>query len=277
MPRTDRPDCFLFYPDDFASDGVVEAMSTEAVGCYILLLCKAWRETPPATVPDDDRLLARWTRSTPEKWSELKSEVMAAFTLGTDSRWIQRRLRLEYDKQRQRLNSFASRGAKGAEKRWLKHGLAIAEPLAKPSIKHGVLVEVKDQKQPSAVEQTKASIAWAREAGWSGITDEDRKRWIEAYPACNIDRQLASMAAWLDANPAKAKKTNWPRFIVNWLTKEQQRGGDAKSNRPHSTNPGRIDAPPGKYERFAQRPPAIADPQAHPGAAGGSENRAGAG
>ena len=47
MSRHNDPPYFPFYPDDFASDGKVEAMTTEEVGAYTLLLCKAWREDPP--------------------------------------------------------------------------------------------------------------------------------------------------------------------------------------------------------------------------------------
>jgi len=60
MPKTFP--YFPFYPDDFAADAVVEMLSTTGIGCYALLLCKAWRESPPGTLPDDDRLLSRWSR-----------------------------------------------------------------------------------------------------------------------------------------------------------------------------------------------------------------------
>ena len=70
MSRYDDPPYFPFYPDDFACDGKVEAMTTEEVGAYTLLLCKAWREDPPGSIPDDDRVRARWTRLTPDRWTE---------------------------------------------------------------------------------------------------------------------------------------------------------------------------------------------------------------
>jgi len=101
MPKTFP--YFPFYPDDFSSDAMVEAMSTTAVGCYALLLCKAWRETPPGTLPDNDWLLARWARCPINGdvclcWDDLKREVLAAFTLGEDGRWHQKRMELEYQK-----------------------------------------------------------------------------------------------------------------------------------------------------------------------------------
>lgn len=35
------------------------------------------------------------------------------------------------------------------------------------------------------------------------------------------------MHSWLMANPKKAHKSNWERFITNWLARAQDRGGDA--------------------------------------------------
>lgn len=79
------------------------------------------------------------------------------------------------------------------------------------------------------VEVDVTSILWTPEKKWEGITEEDRTTWAVAFPACDLDRQLAAMTAWLKANPKKAHKSKWDRFIVNWLTRSQDRGGDAKS------------------------------------------------
>jgi hypothetical protein len=58
-----------------------------------------------------------------------------------------------------------------------------------------------------------------------GISDEQVSRWCDAYPALEIEVELAKAAAWLQANPAKRKK-NYQRFLVNWLGRAQERGGD---------------------------------------------------
>jgi len=59
---------------------------------------------------------------------------------------------------------------------------------------------------------------------WENISQEDIKVWKEAYPACDIDFELKQMKAWLLANPKKRKK-DYKRFINNWLSREQDRGG----------------------------------------------------
>lgn len=93
----------------------------------------------------------------------------------------------------------------------------------------------KAKEKPEALKQ--AQVSWSASIGFEGITDKDRETWTKAYPACDLDRQLASMHAWLIANPAKAKKSNWRRFITTWLGKSQDRGGDVASNRPGIRKP----------------------------------------
>lgn len=75
----------------------------------------------------------------------------------------------------------------------------------------------------------KDTIAWSPEGGWQGITEPDRAAWAKAYPACDADRQLAAADQWLRANPKRATKSRWRAFIVNWLSRSQDRGGDERA------------------------------------------------
>jgi hypothetical protein len=59
------------------------------------------------------------------------------------------------------------------------------------------------------------------------ITIEDKAGWFDAYPACDIDQELREMREWLLANPTK-KKSNYRKFITNWLSREQDKGGTRK-------------------------------------------------
>lgn len=70
------------------------------------------------------------------------------------------------------------------------------------------------------------TLRWFPESGWQGVDDALLTELGTAYPACNVPRQLLCMEQWLKANPAKAKKSNWRRFVNNWLKAEQDRGGD---------------------------------------------------
>lgn len=73
-------------------------------------------------------------------------------------------------------------------------------------------------------------IEWTAEAGWSGISDDHRQRWATAYPAADLRVELAKADEWLRANPTKAKRSRWGRFITTWLSRCQDRGGTHRAN-----------------------------------------------
>lgn len=48
------------------------------------------------------------------------------------------------------------------------------------------------------------------------------KRWVKAYPAVNIEQEVAAASVWLIANPRNVK-SNYAKFLSNWLTKAQDK------------------------------------------------------
>lgn len=57
---------------------------------------------------------------------------------------------------------------------------------------------------------------------FANITDSHVVRWKEAYPAVDVLTELRQMEVWADTN-RKNRKSNWQRFIVNWLKRSQDR------------------------------------------------------
>ena len=109
-----KPPYFPFYPKDFAGDAVVELMSTEAVGAYVLLMCQAGHEDPAGSIPDDDRKLARWARLSASEWSGVRNDVLAAFTTGDDGRLYQPRMVREHDT----FCIKSNKASESAKRRW---------------------------------------------------------------------------------------------------------------------------------------------------------------
>ena len=69
-------------------------------------------------------------------------------------------------------------------------------------------------------------LRWSADTGWEGITAADHAEWSQAYPAADIPVELAKANQWLKANPKKARKSNWRRWLTTvWLSKCQDRGG----------------------------------------------------
>jgi uncharacterized protein YdaU (DUF1376 family) len=127
---------FPFYVNDFSADAKVEAMATIEVGAYILLLCKAWMETPPGTLPNNDRLLSRWARLPDDRWLEHKQYILAPFTLENDGRYHQKRMEKEHLKMLEIIEARKKAGKQGAKSRWQTHGKGNGKRMILPMAKH---------------------------------------------------------------------------------------------------------------------------------------------
>lgn len=62
------------------------------------------------------------------------------------------------------------------------------------------------------------------------VTAEQCQEWAGLYPAVDVIQQLRAMRGWLLANPKNRKtQLGMPRFINNWLAKEQNRASRGQS------------------------------------------------
>ena len=86
-------------------------------------------------------------------------------------------------------------------------------------------VATSEPAQPSRSRPKPAAVSWSADAGWQGITDADRQEWAAAYPGAVLEQELAKATAWLKANPKRAGRRNWRRFLVGWLQRCQDKGG----------------------------------------------------
>ena len=95
--------------------------------------------------------------------------------------------------------------------------------------------------KPAARSSSKPAdpIRWSAESGWEGITDADHAEWSRAYPAADLPVELQKAHLWLIANPKKARKSNWRRWLTTvWLSKCQDRGGTHReAARPAASTP----------------------------------------
>jgi hypothetical protein len=102
-------------------------------------------------------------------------------------------------------------------------------------------------------------LRWSAESGWEGITDADRAEWSQAYPAADLPVELAKATQWLKANPKKARKSNWRKWLTTvWLSKCQDRGGTHREpgRRPDGDDPARRAQLERKAREFAGMKPA---------------------
>ena len=131
---------------------------------------------------------------------------------------------------------------------WLKHdNLGTCQHLPNPS-DSGYLIPdtgslIPDPTYCSELAESPASELVASVACTSGktfsLTESQVEKWGDAYPAVDVRLTCLQAIAWLDANPKRRKTVGgMPRFLTNWLAKEQNRGGTKPtSNRPVKPQP----------------------------------------
>lgn len=72
------------------------------------------------------------------------------------------------------------------------------------------------------------------EGEWVGIPAHLLAKWKQAYPALSLDAELSKASAWIIANP-KNKKSNYARFLTNWLTRAQDKAPKrGRTDDPHT-------------------------------------------
>ena len=243
---SDKTDSYIpFFGRDFlaATMGWPDA----AVGAYIRLLIVQWEQ---GGLPEDLDELAAIAHTVAANWRKLESK----FPVDEDGQRRNRRLEEHRAKAGQLAASRKAKAEAAARARWDAPSNA---PSNAPSIAQAMPHTCPPSPSPSPRElnthtscvatsvppkrrtrsQPADPIRWTPAAGWEGITPEDRAAWGVAYPACDIPGELARMAEWLRANPAKAHKSRWRAFVTSWLTRSQDKGGGKPSHRPGDAAP----------------------------------------
>lgn len=164
----------------------------------------------------------RKTNEEPTLVSENNQQDEASVNDGKAEREREREVESEKEIEQEReSNSFAADGEPpSAGKNTFEDEFGFLQPEPQPAI-------------PAS-----KRIKWAESSGWAGISDDDLAEWGRAFPACNIERQLQLAHLWLKANPSR-RKSNYLKFLNNWLQKSQDRGGDKDA--PSQQPPGEKD------------------------------------
>jgi uncharacterized protein YdaU (DUF1376 family) len=206
---------FQFYPKQYLADDNVLLMDWTARGMHLHLMCIAWQQPQPCTLPDDDAILRKWCEE-PQDWERLKAQIFRAWKL-RNGRWVQDGLRREYQKQRE----FSKSRQRAAKARWEKdsdaHALHMQSKCnALQSSSSSSSSELKKKKEEKRAGSSSPTPAASRKVF---LADEEFIQALKANPAyqgIDIDIELAKIDAWLlTARGQRKKKTR--TFVVNWL------------------------------------------------------------
>ena len=231
------------------------------VGRMVRLWSWAWHVTADGTIRVPRSMLATVAGGDETFWAAVERAGWLASTADTvtipgwEERFgnaAKRRLLDARQKSVRRLSARDEdvlRTARGLEERRGEETRADIQPAAP--------VPTSDPAKPSR-SRAKSAVSWSSADGWQGITDADRREWADAFPGAVLDQELAKATAWLRANPTRAGRRNWRRFVVGWLQRCQEKGG---TNRTPGVRPD--EKPPPKrwideYQPIPYRRPAEA-------------------
>ena len=119
------------WTDSYLGDTI--HLTTIEHGCYLMLLMTMWRSG--GSLPNDDKLLARYSRLTPRQWQRIKPIIFPFFKVDGDA-VFQPRLRDEFNAVKQR-SKVQSDNARAKYRKSLDAAPATAQPnctIGSPSI-----------------------------------------------------------------------------------------------------------------------------------------------
>lgn len=92
------------------------------------------------------------------------------------------------------------------------------------------------KKEANASSAPSEKISLDASGKWANVSPALLATWSTAYPALSLEAELSKAAAWIIANP-KNKKSNYARFLTNWLSRAQ----DSARPTPTATPTNRAD------------------------------------
>lgn len=227
--KQDNRPCFSFFPKDWLSSKEIRISSLAARGLWIEILCLMFFEKKrgslslPAKYKTDTKCYTKGdTKNYTKYLSELTGkkeeeirplleelQINEVFSY-KDDLMICRRMYYE--------NELSLTRREAVEKRWRNSDTKKDTKKIQTVGEEEVLVNKKE------VNKKEVIMFNFENRKWEGVVKEDFVGWQETFPACDIKMELLRMAEWLLSNPAKKKK-NYRRFINNWLSRSQDKGG----------------------------------------------------
>jgi cytochrome P450 len=95
---------------------LVALSSDEVVAAALFLWCRAWKQKPAASLPDDERVMAAFARMPLGRFRKIRPEATRGFVLCSDGRWYHKVLAQEAVKSFARKTEFRRKREADAER-----------------------------------------------------------------------------------------------------------------------------------------------------------------
>lgn len=121
---------FMLRTDRLLASELVALGTAEECWAAVMLWCRAWQQTPAASLPNDDRVLASFS-GTGRRWPKVRDMAMRGFVLCTDNRWYHRVLAEEalvaWDRRLEHREANDNKAER--QKRWRERCKAVSDQL----------------------------------------------------------------------------------------------------------------------------------------------------
>lgn len=109
-------DGFMLNVERLMASELVALSGHEVVGAALFLWCRAWKQRPAASVPDDNRVMAAYARLTLKRFRQIKDEVLRGFVKCSDGRLYHLVLAVEALKAWEKKKMFQAKREADAER-----------------------------------------------------------------------------------------------------------------------------------------------------------------
>lgn len=121
---------FMLDVDRLLASELIALGKPEEICAALMLWCRAWKQTPPASLPDDDRILAAFS-GTGRNWSKVKALALRGFIKCSDGRLYHKVLAQEakeaWDRRLQHIEVVEAKTTR--QQRWRERIKAASEQL----------------------------------------------------------------------------------------------------------------------------------------------------
>lgn len=107
---------FPLYVSDLLGDDKVIVQDLTQFGAYMRLLCLAWQQKPPASIPSDDAVIAKMLGVPTSEWAGLKPTVIQCWQL-RGNRYYNKRLKQVFDEMIDARRKRQTAGQLGGKQR----------------------------------------------------------------------------------------------------------------------------------------------------------------
>ena len=240
-------DGFMLNVERLMASELVALSSHEVIGAALLLWCRAWKQRPAASLPNDDKVIAAFARMPLPRFRKLRDEVLRGFVLCQDGRLYHSTLAKEAVNAYERKGAFQRKREADADRlrKW-RSGNARATHDETPSETRFV-AEGQGQGQGQGQKKNPTGSVAAAPAPSpplrapdliaEGVDRQHAADWLALRKA---KRLPLTPTAWADTkaegakaglSPAKtvacAVEHSWSGFRASWLQQRDAVGGRA--------------------------------------------------